>query len=48
MLTYERSDHLEMIEYSYSDFVSYVDIGKSTLGHLYLLDEVVIIWKRLK
>ena len=37
MITYRRSDHLEVIGYSDSDYVGCVDTRKSTCGYLYLL-----------
>jgi len=37
MLTYKRYDHLEVIGYTDSDFVGYVDTRKSTFGYVYLL-----------
>ncbi|XP_050945500.1 secreted RxLR effector protein 161-like [Cucumis melo] len=48
MLTYKRSDHLEVIGYSYSDFVGCVDTRKSTFGYLFLLAEGAISWKSAK
>ena len=37
MLTYRRSDHLEVIGYSDSDFAGCVDSNKSTSGYVFLL-----------
>ena len=37
MLTYRRSNHLEVIGYSDSDYAGYVDTQKSTCGYLYHL-----------
>ncbi|KAL0553776.1 hypothetical protein IC582_007680 [Cucumis melo] len=48
MLTYKRSDHLEVIGYSDSDFAGCVDIRKSTFGYLFLLAEGAISWKSAK
>ncbi|KAL0533145.1 hypothetical protein IC582_030360 [Cucumis melo] len=48
MLTYKRSDHLEVIEYSDSDFARCVDTRKSTFGYLFLLAEGAISWKSAK
>ncbi|KAA0046843.1 Retrovirus-related Pol polyprotein from transposon TNT 1-94 [Cucumis melo var. makuwa] len=48
MLTYKRSDHLEVIGYSDSDFVGCVDTRKSTFGYLFLLAEGAISWKIAK
>ncbi|TYK14596.1 Retrovirus-related Pol polyprotein from transposon TNT 1-94 [Cucumis melo var. makuwa] len=48
MLTYKRSDHLEVIGYSDLDFVGCVDSRKSTFGYLFLLAEGAISWKSAK
>ncbi|KAL0554019.1 hypothetical protein IC582_007924 [Cucumis melo] len=48
MLTYKRSDHLEVIRYSNSDFAGCVDTRKSTFGYLFMLAEEVISWKSAK
>ncbi|KAA0032876.1 Retrovirus-related Pol polyprotein from transposon TNT 1-94 [Cucumis melo var. makuwa] len=48
MLTYKRSDHLEVIGYSDSDFTGCVDTRKSTFGYLFLLAEGAISWKSVK
>ena len=48
MLTYKRSDHLEVIGYLDSDFAGCVDIRKSTFGYLFLLAEGAISWKSAK
>ena len=48
MLTYKRSDHLEVIGYSDSDYASCVDTRKSTCGYLYLLAGGAISWKSVK
>jgi len=37
MLTYRKSDHLEVIGYTDSDFVGCMDTRKSTFGYVYLL-----------
>ncbi|XP_047161805.1 secreted RxLR effector protein 161-like [Vigna umbellata] len=37
MLNYRRSDHLEVIGYSDSNYVGCVDSRKSTFGYVYLL-----------
>ena len=39
MLTYRKSNHLEVIGYSDSDFAGCVDIRKSTFGYTFLLKE---------
>ena len=48
MLTYRRSDHLEVIEYADSDFVRCVDTRKSTFIYLFLLAEGALSWKNAK
>nr|ABW74556.1 copia-like pol polyprotein [Boechera divaricarpa] len=45
MLTYRRTDHLEIIGYSDSDYAGCVDSRKSTFGYLFLLAEGAISWK---
>ncbi|KAA0031872.1 Retrovirus-related Pol polyprotein from transposon TNT 1-94 [Cucumis melo var. makuwa] len=45
MLTYKRSDHLEVIGYSNSDFTGCVNTRKSTFDYLFLLAEGAISWK---
>jgi hypothetical protein len=44
MLTYRRSDSLETIGYSDSDFVGCKDTKKSTSGYVFLLAGGVISW----
>jgi len=48
MLTYKRSDHLEVIGYTDSDFADCVDTRKSTFGYVYLLVRGAISWKSTK
>ena len=48
MLTYKKSDHLEVIGYSYSNFAGCVDTRKSTFGYTFLLAEWAISWKSAK
>ena len=48
MLTYRRSDHLEVIGYSDSDFVGCVDTRESTLGYVFLLAGGPVSWKSAK
>ena len=48
MLTYRRSNHLEAIGYSYSDYAGCVDTQKSICGYLYLLVGEAISWKSVK
>lgn len=45
MLTYRRSDQLEVIGYSDSDYAGCVDSRKSTFGYLFLLAGGAISWK---
>ena len=45
MLTYRRSDHLDVIEYSDSDYAGCVDTRKSTFVYLFLLAGGAILWK---
>ncbi|XP_057969334.1 secreted RxLR effector protein 161-like [Malania oleifera] len=47
-LMYRRSDHLEVVGYSDSDFVGCVDTRKSTFGYVYLLARGAISWKSAK
>ncbi|XP_068653891.1 secreted RxLR effector protein 161-like [Aristolochia californica] len=47
-LTYRRSDHLEVIGYSYSDFTGCLDSRKSTSGYIFLLARGVISWRSVK
>ena len=39
MLTFKKSDHLEVIDYSNSDLARCVDSKKSTFGYPFLLTE---------
>ena len=48
MLIYKKSDLLEVIGYSNSDFVGCLDSSKSTFGYLFLLAEGAISWKSAK
>ena len=48
MLTFRRSDQLEVIGYLDSDFAGCVDSRKSTFGYLFLLGEGAISWKSTK
>ncbi|KAL1219965.1 Retrovirus-related Pol polyprotein from transposon TNT 1-94 [Cardamine amara subsp. amara] len=45
MLTYRRSEHLEVIGYSDSNYVGCIDSRKSTFGYLFLLAGGAISWK---
>nr|KYP39241.1 Retrovirus-related Pol polyprotein from transposon TNT 1-94 [Cajanus cajan] len=48
MLTYRRSDHLEVIGYSYLDFAGCVDTRKSSFDYLFMLVGGAISWKSAK
>jgi hypothetical protein len=46
MLTYERSDSLEIV--AYSDFVGYLDTDRSTSGYVFKLIGGAISWSSSK
>ena len=48
MLTFKKSDNLEVIGYSNSDFARCVDKRKSTFGYLFMLAGGAISWKSSK
>ena len=48
ILTYRRSDHLDVIRYSDSDYADCVDTRKFTFGYLFLFAGGEISWKREK
>jgi hypothetical protein len=48
MLTYERSDSLEIVGYSDSDFAGYLDTDRSTSGYVFKLTGGVISWSSSK
>ena len=48
MLTYPRTDTLEVVGFSDSDYAGYVDDKKSTFGYIYLMSKGVISWKSVK
>ncbi|KAJ9538265.1 hypothetical protein OSB04_030998 [Centaurea solstitialis] len=48
MLTYRKSDSLEIVGYSDSDFGGCQDTGRSTLGYVYILAGGAISWKSVK
>jgi hypothetical protein len=48
MITYERSDSLEIVGYSDSDFVGYLDTDRSTLGYVFKLAGGAISWSSSK
>jgi hypothetical protein len=47
-LTYKHADHLEVIGYSDLDFVSYIDIRKSTLGYIFVIVRGVVYCRSTK
>ncbi|KAJ9535448.1 hypothetical protein OSB04_un001427, partial [Centaurea solstitialis] len=48
MLTYRKSDSLEIVGYSDSDFGGCQDTGRSTSGYMYILAGGAISWKSVK
>jgi hypothetical protein len=48
MLAYRRSNQLEVIGYTDSDFAGCLDSRKSTFGYLFLLSKGAISWKSAK
>jgi hypothetical protein len=48
MLTYERSDSLEIVVYSDSDFAGCLDTDRSTLGYVFKLTGGAISWSSSK
>jgi hypothetical protein len=46
MLTYQRSDRLEIISYTDFDFVGCQDSKKSTTGYIFMLDGGAISQKK--
>lgn len=48
MLTYLKSDNLEVVGYSDADFAGRVDTTKSTSGYIFTLAERAISWKSSK
>ena len=48
MLTFRRTDHLEVVGYTDSDFGGCVDSRKSTSGYVFLLAGGAISWKSAK
>jgi hypothetical protein len=48
MLTYKRTNSLEVIGYSYSDFAGCADSQKSTIGYAFILANGTISWKSSK
>lgn len=48
MLTYRKSDSLEIIGYSDSDFVGCQDSMKSTTGYIFMLAGAAVSWRSAK
>ena len=48
MLTYRRTDNLEIIGYSDSDYAGCKDTRKSTSGYIFMLSNGPISWKSHK
>ena len=48
MLTYQRTNTLEVVGFSYYDYVGYVDDKKSTSSYIFMMDEGVVSWKSVK
>ena len=48
MLTYRRSDQLEILGYSDSNYARYQDSRRSTLGYIYMLAGGAISWRSTK
>lgn len=48
MLTFQRSNHLEVVGYSYYDFAVYPDDLKLTSGYIFMLAGGAISWKSVK
>jgi len=48
MLMYRRSNELEVIGYSDSDFAGCIDTRKSTFGYLFMISQGAISWKSAK
>ena len=48
MLTYRRSNHLEIVGYSDSDFMGYLDNRRSTLGYIFMLAGGAVSGKSVK
>src|SRR3954469_3242967 len=47
-LTYQRSDHLEIVGYTDSDFAGFVDSRRSTSGYVFMMVGGAISWKSVK
>ena len=47
MLTYKKTENLEVVGYSDADFAGCVDTKKSTSGYVFMLANGAISWKKL-
>ena len=48
MITYQRSNHLEIVGYSDSNFAGCLDSRRSTSGYIFMLAGGVVSWKSVK
>ena len=48
MLTYRHTDTLEVVGFSDSNYVDYVDDKRSTSGYLFIMAKGVVSWKSVK
>ena len=48
LLTYRRTDTLEVVGSSDSDYANYVDDKKSTSGYIFMMAEGVVSWRSVK
>ena len=48
MLTYRRTDTLEVVGFRHSDYAGYVDDKKSTSNYIFMMAKGVVSWKSVK
>ena len=48
MLTYRRTDTLEVVGFSDSDYVGCVNDENSTSSYIFMMAEGVVLWKSVK
>ena len=48
MLTYWRTNTLEVVGFSGSDYVGCVDDKKSTSGYIFMMADGIVLWKIVK
>ena len=48
MLTYRRTDTLEVVGFSDSDYAGCVDDKKSTSSYIFVMIEGAVLWKSIK